>query len=70
MCEMIRNEIDVDTFFFNDTATTEIYTMSLHDALPISLQLLILTEQMPGLKESMNGGGVDNETKNEYENYV
>src|SRR5258708_20832614 len=31
-------------FFFNDTATTEIYTLSLHDALPISL-LLILTER-------------------------
>src|SRR6266487_66785 len=25
-------------FFFNDTATTEIYTLSLHDALPISYQ--------------------------------
>src|SRR2546430_6908588 len=25
-------------FFFNDTATTEIYTLSLHDALPISSQ--------------------------------
>src|SRR3712207_7752547 len=25
----------VDFFFFNDTATTEIYTLSLHDALPI-----------------------------------
>src|SRR6266540_7133295 len=25
-------------FFFNDTATTEIYTLSLHDALPISLE--------------------------------
>src|SRR2546427_8949756 len=25
-------------FFFNDTATTEIYTLSLHDALPISCQ--------------------------------
>src|SRR3712207_7341902 len=25
-------------FFFNDTATTEIYTLSLHDALPISRQ--------------------------------
>ena len=24
-------------FFFNDTATTEIYTLSLHDALPIYL---------------------------------
>src|SRR5689334_24083942 len=27
-------------FFFNDTATTEIYTLSLHDALPISQQSL------------------------------
>src|SRR5260370_33871535 len=26
------------SFFFNDTATTEIYTLSLHDALPISLR--------------------------------
>src|SRR2546429_2678364 len=26
-------------FFFNDTATTEIYTLSLHDALPISIWL-------------------------------
>src|SRR3712207_7635520 len=25
-------------FFFNDTATTEIYTLSLHDALPISVK--------------------------------
>src|SRR3712207_7995300 len=27
-------------FFFNDTATTEIYTLSLHDALPISAWVL------------------------------
>src|SRR5215813_10293383 len=27
----------LSSFFFNDTATTEIYTLSLHDALPISL---------------------------------
>src|SRR3712207_8981922 len=27
------------SFFFNDTATTEIYTLSLHDALPISTSL-------------------------------
>ena len=30
-------------FFFNDTATTEIYTLSLHDALPISKSFRILT---------------------------
>src|SRR3712207_6866148 len=29
--------IYVFCFFFNDTATTEIYTLSLHDALPISM---------------------------------
>src|SRR2546422_4486421 len=28
-------------FFFNDTATTEIYTLSLHDALPILVELLV-----------------------------
>src|SRR5256885_14002525 len=28
--------LDEALFFFNDTATTEIYTLSLHDALPIS----------------------------------
>src|SRR5258708_15914112 len=28
-------------FFFNDTATTEIYTLSLHDALPISQPMLL-----------------------------
>src|SRR5256885_11628741 len=33
-------------FFFNDTATTEIYTLSLHDALPISP----MQEERPELK--------------------
>src|SRR5260370_19565160 len=28
--------VSYTSFFFNDTATTEIYTLSLHDALPIS----------------------------------
>ena len=28
--------------FFNDTATTEIYTLSLHDALPISKEVIIV----------------------------
>src|SRR3712207_9384432 len=30
-------------FFFNDTATTEIYTLSLHDALPISVLVCVRT---------------------------
>src|SRR5436189_1128068 len=31
-----RHYLSASSFFFNDTATTEIYTLSLHDALPIS----------------------------------
>src|SRR2546430_14624241 len=34
----------LDFFFFNDTATTEIYTLSLHDALPISEGLEVLVQ--------------------------
>src|SRR2546426_5816335 len=33
---MLYTPIFLFFFFFNDTATTEIYTLSLHDALPIS----------------------------------
>src|SRR5260370_17804748 len=33
---LIRESHSSFFFFFNDTATTEIYTLSLHDALPIS----------------------------------
>src|SRR2546430_10184380 len=33
---MVRQQQSFFFFFFNDTATTEIYTLSLHDALPIS----------------------------------
>ena len=37
----------LEPFFFNDTATTEIYTLSLHDALPISQEetQLIISKQ-------------------------
>src|SRR3954454_25415123 len=42
-------------FFFNDTATTEIYTLPLHDALPISHCLLpssrVMTDQSPPASE-------------------
>src|SRR5438874_7302803 len=42
-------------FFFNDTATTEIYTLSLHDALPISVESVLLRDiQLPAsLKSSI-----------------
>src|SRR6266511_6190113 len=33
---LVYNSKFLFLFFFNDTATTEIYTLSLHDALPIS----------------------------------
>src|SRR5260221_5340392 len=35
-------------FFFNDTATTEIYTLSLHDALPIFTELARVYGKMGG----------------------
>ena len=43
-CEFLQG-IDlknIEDFFFNDTATTEIYTLSLHDALPIYLIMIVL----------------------------
>src|SRR3712207_8346274 len=43
-------------FFFNDTATTEIYTLSLHDALPICnapvVNLQFLWENQTGAKQA------------------
>src|SRR2546430_17159167 len=45
-------------FFFNDTATTEIYTLSLHDALPICMQNDVLLGQAPEHSNDfpLNGG--------------
>src|SRR2546430_3516476 len=40
-------------FFFNDTATTEIYTLSLHDALPISSPE---DRRSPGIIQEPEGG--------------
>src|SRR3712207_8455151 len=40
-------------FFFNDTATTEIYTLSLHDALPISAEAAIAAVQLEFLADRM-----------------
>src|SRR2546426_7325927 len=54
-------------FFFNDTATTEIYTLSLHDALPISLlskawgvtlPLVLLVLDVHPLRRLGRGGGL------------
>src|SRR5260221_11313920 len=45
---MLNPTIFFAFFFFNDTATTEIYTLSLHDALPISDHIILL-EQVLGV---------------------
>src|SRR3712207_8582431 len=42
--------MNCDIFFFNDTATTEIYTLSLHDALPISSRKYRAVSPMPVLR--------------------
>src|SRR5260221_10632913 len=48
-----RRTVEVDSscswsfFFFNDTATTEIYTLSLHDALPISASFFAAVKAKP-----------------------
>src|SRR3712207_8181972 len=41
-------------FFFNDTATTEIYTLSLHDALPIS-EMKLLADQAKAATGQVRG---------------
>src|SRR3712207_1064304 len=43
-------------FFFNDTATTEIYTLSLHDALPISIEELSMEGRMTVCNMSIEWG--------------
>src|ERR1051326_5930117 len=55
--------ISYAAFFFNDTATTEIYTLSLHDALPIYRGLrLVAARELRGagdlLPRSRAAGGV------------
>src|SRR2546429_7320901 len=43
-------------FFFNDTATTEIYTLSLHDALPISARTREISAQPAAWRGRGQGG--------------
>src|SRR5256885_12689226 len=57
---MTNNQMTSRFFFFNDTATTEIYTLSLHDALPIFFLEVKPYEQEFALAQSqggMPGGG-------------
>src|SRR2546425_11720944 len=50
-CARIMRYLCFFFFFFNDTATTEIYTLSLHDALPICHFLQPVAHDLP------SGGG-------------
>src|SRR5256885_8792661 len=42
-------------FFFNDTATTEIFTLSLHDALPISFGAFTFVDGLLGVYSAIQG---------------
>src|SRR3712207_8352700 len=48
-------------FFFNDTATTEIYTLSLHDALPISDSSIRVEKVVTGLETPTSMAFLDND---------
>src|SRR6266513_5252993 len=45
MLKLVCLHLKLCFFFFNDTATTEIYTLSLHDALPISISGTVETRR-------------------------
>src|SRR5258708_37735578 len=62
----VYGSVLVSCFFFNDTATTEIYTLSLHDALPIyagapgaAAPLLAICGERRALEISAVGDGHD-----------
>src|SRR6201993_5517470 len=55
----VEHEASIVFFFFNDTATTEIYTLSLHDALPISLGNQLVIAIFRHLAESARHVGRD-----------
>src|SRR5687768_17907001 len=47
-------------FFFNDTATTEIYTLSLHDALPIWAKVRVVPGVVPSVPKSWRVESTEN----------
>src|SRR3712207_9405473 len=52
----VGREICKNLYLFNDTATTEIYTLSLHDALPICKAPDTQLFQVPGKISTIGGG--------------
>src|SRR2546430_5879330 len=64
-------------FFFNDTATTEIYTLSLHDALPISMRKTTCSSlrdanrfSMPGISATHGAHPVDQKFRKRSEEHT
>src|SRR5437660_10270695 len=55
---LLHSLINLHCFFFNETATPDIYTLSLHDALPISLKtkLSLLPKKLFRIRMSRNFG--------------
>src|SRR5258705_4697699 len=64
----MRHPDHTSFFFFNDTATTEIYTLSLHDALPISsktsYQIIRCEAPTPTIGASGSVAGPDYDVRN------
>src|SRR5260221_6733984 len=58
---MVMSSLSSLPFFFNDTATTEIYTLSLHDALPIYQHL---QRHGGGINRPVGRGHRENQEKN------
>src|SRR5438034_1662142 len=56
-------------FFFNDTATTEIYTLSLHDALPICGHLSARCRHRAALRARHAGGARSEEHTSELQSH-
>src|SRR3712207_9114949 len=52
---MMTLSLHFTCFFFNNPATTEIYTLSLHDALPILLELDDVSSRYPDGPEVLRG---------------
>src|ERR1051326_1483889 len=57
-------------FFFNDTATTEIYTLSLHDALPISVERISELMYVYGTDTNNSNSFLGSSLPISYPNYV
>src|SRR5207249_9251411 len=57
LCLHLQQLFGLQIFFFNDTATTEIYTLSLHDALPISNGLAAETKRNHGAERPLQNHG-------------